>query len=91
MTRFYPVYVRRSDGKLEVVTKKGTEKNEPTPEQLDRTPNAKGVSDYYREIAYDEVKHLDWRRKLAGMLLREIGGKEYQGNTPVDCVYLTIY
>lgn len=77
MTRFYPVFVRRSDAKLDVQTSKGKQKNAPTAAQLDRTPDAKGVCDYYREIAPDEVKHMDWRRKLAGMLLREIGGAEY--------------
>ena len=79
MTRFYPVFVRRSDAKLDVQTSKGKQKNAPTTAQLDRTPDAKGVCDYYREIAPDEVKHMDWRRKLAGMLLREIGGAEYAG------------
>ncbi|OCK76906.1 hypothetical protein K432DRAFT_334858 [Lepidopterella palustris CBS 459.81] len=77
MTRFYPIYVRRSDASLEVQTRTGKQKNEPSPEQLDRTPDAKGICDYYREIGPDEVKHMDWRRKLAGMLLREIGGSEY--------------
>lgn len=60
-------------------SKKTVEKNEPSPDQLDRTPDAKGVCDYYREIAKDETKHMDWRRKLAGMLIRELGGKEYEG------------
>lgn len=79
MTRFFPLYVRRSDGKREVVTSKGKEKNAPSSEQLDRTPNAKGIADYYREIAEDEPKHLDWRKKLAGMLMREIGGASNEG------------
>jgi hypothetical protein len=72
MTRFYPVYPRRSDGKLEVDTKRGKEKNEPSVDQLDKTPNSKGVCDYYREIPEDEPKHIDWRKKLAGMLIREL-------------------
>ncbi|KAF2143929.1 uncharacterized protein K452DRAFT_285968 [Aplosporella prunicola CBS 121167] len=78
MTRFYPLYVRRSDGKLETIHARKKEKNEPTPEQLNSTPDANGVSDYYRAIAEDEVKHLDWRRKLGMMLIREIGGPEQQ-------------
>ncbi|KAF2838748.1 hypothetical protein M501DRAFT_955621, partial [Patellaria atrata CBS 101060] len=79
MTRFYPLYVRRSDGKLEIPagSKGKKDKNQPTDDQLDRTPDAKGVSDYYREIGPDELKHLDWRRKLAGMLVRELGGAEH--------------
>ena len=83
MTLFYVLYVRRSDGKLETLSSKSQkEKNEPTLEQLDQTPNAQGVSDYYRPIAEDEPKYIDWRRKLGGMLAREIAGKDYQ------CIYL---
>ncbi|KAF2459238.1 hypothetical protein BDY21DRAFT_301291 [Lineolata rhizophorae] len=78
MTRFYPLYVRRSDGQLKVALKSKTEDNCPLPEQLDRTPDRNGVSDYYREIGVDEVKHLDWRRKLAGMLARELAKPEMQ-------------
>ncbi|EON60957.1 hypothetical protein W97_00167 [Coniosporium apollinis CBS 100218] len=78
MTRFFPLYVRRSDGKLEIAAKGKTEQNQPLPGQLDQTPDAKGISDYYREISVDEVKHLDWRRKLGGMLVRELGGQDDQ-------------
>ncbi|EKG20961.1 hypothetical protein MPH_01718 [Macrophomina phaseolina MS6] len=74
MTRYYPLYIRRSDGKLETVHGKKKEKNEPTPDQLNDTPDSNGVSDYYRPIAEDEAKHLDWRRKLGGMLMRELAG-----------------
>jgi hypothetical protein len=82
MARFYPIYVRRSDGRVEVTSKKGKEKNEPSPEQLDRTPNAKGVCDYYREIPEHEPKHIDWRKKLAGMLVRELAeSKVDQGSS----------
>ncbi|PNS18379.1 hypothetical protein CAC42_6196 [Sphaceloma murrayae] len=74
MGRFYPLYVRRSDGKLHVVSRhKLKEKNEPTPDQLDRKPDSNGISDYYREVDIDEQKHLDWRRKLGGMLARDLG------------------
>ena len=77
MARFYPLYVRRSDGKLEVVVKgKRREINQPTEEQLDQRPDKNGVSDYYREVAPDEAKHLDWRRKLGGMLARELDWKD---------------
>lgn len=77
-TPFIPLFPRRSDGK-EIITQKGTSiKNRPNAQQLDKTPNAQGQSDYYRLIDYDEPKHLDWRKKLGGMLLREIGGKQYE-------------
>ncbi|KAI9713276.1 MAG: hypothetical protein M1820_001263 [Bogoriella megaspora] len=78
MARFYPLYVRRSDGKSEIVSKKKTEPNGPTDDQLDRKPDKNGISDFYREVAEEEIKHLDWRRKLGGMLVREIGSKEQQ-------------
>lgn len=74
MGRFYPLYLRRSDGQAEVTNHhKRKEPNEPTMEQLDATPDANGTSDYYREIPIDEPKHLDWRRKLGGMLARDLG------------------
>ena len=83
MGRFYPLYIRRSDGKLEIVsrTTKRKERNEPTPEQLDQKPDKHGVADYYREVPLDEVKSLDWRRKLGGMLARELAWKDQTGQT----------
>ena len=82
MTLFTVVYCRRSDGKL-VVTGRGRiqETNEPTKDQLDSKPNAKGVSDYYRILGLQDSKHLDWRRKLAGMLVKELGGAEFSNGT----------
>ena len=73
------LYVRRSDGKLEITHKGRTEKNEPTPEQLDQTPDAKGVADYYRELGPKELKVLDWRRKLGSMLVKHIGNSSLKG------------
>ena len=81
MARFYPIYARRSDGKLEIVGKgKRTETNQPTAEQLDQKPDRNGVSDYYREVHPEETKHLDWRRKLGGMLAREMDWKPKDGS-----------
>ncbi|TID26047.1 hypothetical protein E2P81_ATG03820 [Venturia nashicola] len=74
MTLFHVIWLARSDGKLDIRGKNALwEKNEPTSKQLDQTPDAKGVSDYYRFTSLNETKHLDWRRKLAGMLARELG------------------
>jgi len=65
---------------MEVTTRDGkTERNEPLPEQLDRTPDAKGDVNYCREIQSDELKHLDWRRKLACMLVEKLGNEEQRG------------
>ncbi|KAK5130245.1 hypothetical protein LTR08_002291 [Meristemomyces frigidus] len=80
MARFHPLYVRRSDGKLDIVARaKRKETNEPTAEQLDQKPDRQGISDYYRQVSLDEMKSLDWRRKLGGMLAREMGWKDKSG------------
>ncbi|KAF2790446.1 hypothetical protein K505DRAFT_327578 [Melanomma pulvis-pyrius CBS 109.77] len=78
ITQFWPIFPTKSDGH-EVVNNRGAIlRNGPTAEQLDRTPNEQGQCDYYRLIDDDEPKHIDWRKKLGGMLLREIGGKQYE-------------
>ena len=78
--QFYPLYIRRSDAKRFTKGKYGAkEPNEPTSEQLNADPDANGISDFYREIPVGEMKEIDWRRKLGGMLIREIGGKEHRG------------
>ncbi|KAH9820890.1 Transcription-silencing protein, cryptic loci regulator Clr2 [Teratosphaeria destructans] len=86
---FYPLYVRRSDGKLETIGKgKRREKNTPTDEQLDQRPDRNGVSDFYREVGPDEVKSLDWRRKLGGMLARELSWRDKNGQD-TGCMLVT--
>lgn len=80
MAIFYPLFVRRSDGKKFTVTKGKKEPNEPSDEQLDQKPDKNGVSDYYREVPPEGTKHIDWRRKLGGMLAREMDWKEKPGN-----------
>jgi hypothetical protein len=84
MARFYPLYIRRSDGKLEIVAHSKREKNQPTDEQLDQRPDKNGVSDFYREVGPDEAKHLDWRRKLGGMLARELKWKDKNAGMTIN-------
>lgn len=80
MARFYPVYARRSDGKQEVVGKgRRKEMNQPTDDQLDQKPDKNGIADFYREVLPDEQKHIDWRRKLGGMLARELQAQDTSG------------
>jgi len=80
MGAFQILYLQRSDGKIEIRGRLGTkEKNEPLPAQLDPTPGKDGISDYYRALSEDDAKHLEWRRKLGGMLAREIQGSSWQG------------
>lgn len=62
--------------------KAAQEPNEPTTEQLDTRPDTKGVSDYYRLCDPGHGKEVDWRRKLGGMLVRELAGQtEVQGRS----------
>ncbi|KAF9694620.1 hypothetical protein EKO04_007269 [Ascochyta lentis] len=78
LTAFYPIFASKSDGH-DIVNQKGSVvRNGPTQEQLDRSPNAQGQCDYYRLIEKDDPKHVDWRKKLGGMLLREIGGTQHE-------------
>ncbi|KAK5108985.1 hypothetical protein LTR62_007619 [Meristemomyces frigidus] len=80
MARFKPIYIRRSDGKSAVISRGGhREPNEPLPDQLDTTPDRHGVADFYREVGPEDAKSLDWRRKLGGMLARELGLGERSG------------
>ncbi|KAI9827168.1 MAG: hypothetical protein M1832_005304 [Thelocarpon impressellum] len=80
MAPYWPVYIARSDGKLEIeLGSSKKEPNEPTEQQMDPTPDAKGVSDFYKRLISDDPKEIDWRRKLGGMVMREIGEKEHQG------------
>lgn len=80
MAPFYPLYISRSDGKLEITSKsRKKELNQPTAEQLDSTPDSKGVSDFYIKLEDGNAKEVDWRRKLGGMLIRELGRKEHEG------------
>ena len=76
---YQPVVVARSDGQLETGSGRDREKNEPTPEQLDDTPDKNGVVDYYKKLGDEEPKSLDWKRKLAEMLMRELGDTEHKG------------
>ena len=76
LTLFWPIFPQRSDGRTVVNNKGAPVRNGPTESQLDRTPNEQGQSDYYRLIEKEDAKHVDWRKKLGGMLLREIGRKE---------------
>ncbi|KAF2645968.1 hypothetical protein P280DRAFT_389845 [Massarina eburnea CBS 473.64] len=79
LTAFWPIFPQKSDGQ-EVVNQKGKiVRNGPSEAQLDSTPNEQGIADFYREVKKDDPKHVDWRKKLGGMLLREIGGKEHEG------------
>ena len=73
------VYSARSDGVLHVAKGSKKEENAPTDAQLDTKPDARGVVDYYKMLEPGDAKHIDWKRKLGGMLMREIGDEEHRG------------
>lgn len=70
--------VCRSDGQTVITTKAGKELNEPLPRQQDPTP-VKGMVDVYKRVASDDIKSFDWRKKLGGMLMLELGKSAHEG------------
>lgn len=80
MAPYSLLYLARSDGKHEIITKaKKKEENAPTESQLDDSTDSNGTKDYYKALEIGDAKEVDWRRKLGGMLMREIGDKEHSG------------
>jgi len=80
MAPYYPLTIHRSDGQFEVATRSGVkEVNQPTIQQMNDTPDANGNVDCYKKLEVDEAKHVDWRRKLGGMLMHLLGGKAHAG------------
>jgi len=80
MAPYYPLTIHRSDGQFEVATRSGVkEVNQPTTQQMNDTPDANGNVDCYKKLEVDEAKHVDWRRKLGGMLMHLLGGKTHAG------------
>lgn len=81
MAPYIPIYIARSDGKLETISPKTRKKesNSPTEAQQDDRADAKGIIDFYKELDIGDAKEVDWRRKLGGMLMRETGEKGNQG------------
>ncbi|KAL8931238.1 MAG: hypothetical protein Q9211_007118, partial [Gyalolechia sp. 1 TL-2023] len=78
MAPYFPLYVLRSDGKSEILTKaRKKESNLPTDDQLDSRSDARGGVDYFKELESGDAKEVDWRRKLGGMLIHEIGGQAH--------------
>ncbi|EKD17436.1 transcription-silencing protein Clr2 [Drepanopeziza brunnea f. sp. 'multigermtubi' MB_m1] len=80
-TVYYPCAVSRSDGCRETATGRdgSKEPNTPTANQKDDTPKAtndpkdpgqlKYVVDCYKKLDDNDLKAIEWRRKLGGMLM----------------------
>ena len=91
MASYRLIYPAASDGKLETTNKKKKkEANAPDASLMNDTPNAKGVRDFYRLVEVGEPKEVEWRRKLGGMLMREIGTEETARKQEVRWPNLTI-
>ena len=73
------IYLARSDGKLEVVKAGVKEDNNPTKEQLSTELDANGLPNFYEQLSITHNKNREWRRKLGGMLMRELGKEETTG------------
>ena len=70
ITAFKPVYIARSDGELEIKTKKyGREYNGPTDAQLDKNS---GEDDYYELLPPGNEKAVQWKAELGEMLRQEM-------------------
>ena len=81
MAPHFPLYISRSDGRLETISLKTKKKesNAPTEAQLNANREVNGNRDFYKAIEVGDAKEVDWRRKLGGMLMKEIGNKEHSG------------
>jgi len=82
VTAFKPVYIARSDGEVEIKTKKhGREYNGPTDAQLDRNS---GEDDYYELVSPGDEKAVQWKAELGEMLRQEMN----RMNGPNDVAWI---
>lgn len=88
MAPYYPLTVARSDGEPTVPTKQGVkEPNQPTEEQMSDKPDVAGNVDCYKKLGIEDAKHIDWRRKLGGMMMHLLGGKAHAGMPGCDVTF----
>lgn len=78
MAPYIPLSIVRSDGLTEYIHNGVNIPNQPKPEELDPTPNAQGQVSVYKKVAFEDVKDLQWRRKLGGMLMQLLGGAKHK-------------
>src|SRR2546421_10444811 len=80
MPDFHAIHQYRSDGVLAISGGPGgTQKNRPTDDQLKKTKDASGITRCYTKINHGNQKDVEWRKKLGGMLAKEIAVDEEQG------------
>lgn len=92
MAPYFPLYISRSDGRLETLSLKTKKKesNAPNAAQLNSNREINGNRDFYKAIEVGDAKEVDWRRKLGGMLMKEIGDKEHSGRETNSFLYIKI-
>ena len=79
---FKPVYIGRSDGELEIKTKKyGREYNGPTDAQLDKSSIE---DDYYELLPPGDERAVQWKAELGEMLRQEMN----RMNGPDDVAWI---
>ena len=72
LTQLYPVYIGCSDGKATItVAKSKIEENRPTKAQLNGK-SKNGDINQYKKVDLNSHKSIDWRLKLAGMLIKAL-------------------
>ena len=82
ITAFKPVYIGRSDGELEIKTKKyGREYNGPTDAQLDKSSIE---DDYYELLPPGDERAVQWKAELGEMLRQEMN----RMNGPDDAAWI---
>ena len=82
ITAFKPVYIARSDGELEIKTKKhGREFNGPSEAQLDKNSSE---DDYYELLPPGDEKAVQWKAELGEMLRQEMN----RMNGPDDVAWI---
>lgn len=84
MAPYVPLVVCRSDGVQEYVHNGISTPNQPKPKDLEATPNAQGLVSIYKKVGPDDMKALQWRRKLAGMLMELLGGTKHKSLLPLQ-------
>ena len=78
ISNFKPVWIGRSDGELEIKTKKhGREYNGPSELQLDKNSSE---DDYYELLTPEEDSSIYWKASLGEILREEMGVKRGSDN-----------
>jgi hypothetical protein len=76
MAPYYPITVCRSDAVSSYMFNGVETPNKPKPKDLDDTPDANGKVSVYTEVQEDHQRALQWRRKLAGMLMDVLNAEQ---------------